>query len=137
MRITTARAMPRPSCCQAATVASSSLTPPSRCWARPPRPRPGGCVGVLVQAREDTWLFWLLDNERTSQVASLPQSLRVKNLVQIHLFVTHLANTDRWRFFKAYCQVTGLERSVQKGLARQVIEKTRQREQERMSQISP
>jgi len=86
---------------------------------------------VLVQAQKDAWLFWLLDNERTCQFASLPQRLRVKNLVQIHLFVKDLTNTDRWRFFQAYCQAAAIDRVNQKVLARQVIKRTKQREQAR------
>ncbi|MCF7976243.1 MAG: lipopolysaccharide kinase InaA family protein [Phycisphaerae bacterium] len=84
---------------------------------------------VLIEEAGDTWRFWLLDNERTCRFIRLPQRYRVKNLVQIHLFVTPLTRTDRWRFFRAYCDVTGMGVPRQKTLARQVMERTRQREQ--------
>jgi tRNA A-37 threonylcarbamoyl transferase component Bud32 len=86
---------------------------------------------VLVQEDGDSWRFWLIDNERTCQFSSLPARRRVKNLVQIHLFVEHLTLADRWRFFQVYCETAGIERTQQKALARQVIKRTRQREQAR------
>ena len=88
---------------------------------------------VLVQEDGDSWRFWLIDNERTCQFSRLPARRRVKNLVQIHLFVTHLTHADRWRFFQVYCETSGIEVAQQKALARQVIKRTRQREQARQN----
>ncbi len=88
---------------------------------------------VLVQEDGDSWRFWLIDNERTCQFSSLPARRRVKNLVQIHLFVTHLTRADRWRFFQVYCETSGIEVAQQKALARQVMKRTRQREQARQN----
>lgn len=86
---------------------------------------------VLVQEDGDAWRFWLLDNERTCRFFRLPLRRRIKNLVQIHLFVKRLTHADRWRFFQVYCQAAGIENTRQKALARQVIKRTRQREQAR------
>lgn len=83
---------------------------------------------VLVQEEQDTWRFWLLDNERTRRFMRLPRRQRVRNLVQIHLFVKQLSHTDRWRFFKTYCEAACIGGAHKKTLARQVIRKTRQRE---------
>jgi len=92
---------------------------------------------VLVEEDGDSWRFWLLDNERTCQFQHLPARQRIKNLVQIHLFVKHLTRTDRWRFFQVYCQTAGFEGARKKSLARQVMERTRQREEARPDLIQP
>ncbi len=86
---------------------------------------------VLVQEEGDTWRFWLLDNERTVQFGVLPERRRVKNLVQIHLFVKNLTDSDRWRFFKTYCQAAGIDKSQQVSLIHLVRERTAQREASR------
>jgi len=83
---------------------------------------------VLVQEAGDTWRFWLLDNERTVQFGILPERRRIKNLVQLHLFVKNLTDSDRWRFFHAYCQAGGIDKSHHLSLIRQVRERTAQRE---------
>jgi hypothetical protein len=84
---------------------------------------------VLVEEAGDLWRFWLLDNERTGRFFRLPQRRRIKNLVQIQLFVAPLTHVDRWRFFKAYCAAADVAPAQRKGLAGQVIERARQREQ--------
>jgi tRNA A-37 threonylcarbamoyl transferase component Bud32 len=86
---------------------------------------------VLVQEDGDSWRFWLVDNERTCQFSTLPTARRIKNLVQIHLFVKDLTYADRWRFFGAYCQNAGIVKKQEKRLARQVISRTQKREQAR------
>ncbi len=91
---------------------------------------------VLVQDDGDSWRFWLIDNERTRQFSTLPTRRRIKNLVQIHLFVKGLTYADRWRFFRAYCQNAEIGKAYEKRLARQVIERTRQREQAGQDRMS-
>lgn len=86
---------------------------------------------VLIHEHADAWQFWLIDNERTCQFSNLPERHRIKNLVQIQLFVSHLTHADRWRFFQVYCETSGIEGDQKKDLARQVIARTRQREQAR------
>jgi tRNA A-37 threonylcarbamoyl transferase component Bud32 len=83
---------------------------------------------VLIQEVGDSWRFWLIDNERTCQFSSLPTRRRIKNLVQIHLFVEGLTSVDRWRFFRTYCQAAKVGKGDQRRLARDVIERTGQRE---------
>jgi tRNA A-37 threonylcarbamoyl transferase component Bud32 len=90
---------------------------------------------VLVQEDGDAWQFWLIDNERTCQFSNLPERHRIKNLVQIHLYVEPLTHADRWRFFRVYCETSGIEVPQQKALARQVIQRTRQREQARSNPV--
>ena len=58
---------------------------------------------VLVRKNAAMWDFFFLDNERTVQYARLPDRLRLKNLVQCNMYLSHaLTRTDRLRFFKAY-----------------------------------
>ncbi|MCP4451109.1 MAG: hypothetical protein GY809_06585 [Planctomycetes bacterium] len=89
---------------------------------------------VLVQEDGDSWRFWLIDNERTCQFLTLPTARRIKNLVQIHLFVRDLTHADRFRFFRAYCSNAGVAKRQQKRLARQVMRRTQQREQARTTE---
>lgn len=57
---------------------------------------------VLVQKKEGRWRFFLIDNERTRKFRLLPAKLRLKNLVQVNMFVDGISNTDRIRFFRPY-----------------------------------
>ena len=60
---------------------------------------------VLVVKEEQKWRFFLIDNERTRKFVRLPARLRLKNLVQINMFLSGISNTDRMRFFRAYLSV--------------------------------
>ncbi|MHC4367076.1 MAG: lipopolysaccharide kinase InaA family protein [Planctomycetota bacterium] len=57
---------------------------------------------VLVTQEGRKWRFFLIDNERTRKFHSLPSRLRLKNLVQVNMFIHGISNTDRLRFFGAY-----------------------------------
>jgi hypothetical protein len=58
---------------------------------------------LLVRKNNSGWEFFFIDNERTVQYARLPDRLRLKNLVQCNMYLSHaLTNTDRLRFFSAY-----------------------------------
>ena len=57
---------------------------------------------VLVVQEEQKWRFFLIDNERTHKSHSLSARLRLKNLVQVNMFIHGISNTDRLRFFRAY-----------------------------------
>ncbi|MHC4356589.1 MAG: lipopolysaccharide kinase InaA family protein, partial [Planctomycetota bacterium] len=59
-----------------------------------------GNVLVVQEGRE--WRFFFIDNERTKKFHHLPARLRLKNLVQVSLFIHGITNTDRLRFFRAY-----------------------------------
>ena len=87
--------------------------------------RPGN---VFVEEDAEGWAFCLLDNERTRRFRRVPAALIVKNLVQVHLFIHDVTQTDRARFFRAYLRQCPMSRSEQRSLARDVIQKTARRE---------
>lgn len=81
---------------------------------------------VLAQWVGD-WRFAFLDNERTRQFASLPKSLRVKNLVQLNMLTgPTLTRSDRLRFFRAYC-ASGTDGFDPALLRQRVVARTRER----------
>ena len=57
---------------------------------------------VLVVQQEQMWRFFFIDNERTQKFHGLAARLRLKNLVQVNMFIHGISNTDRLRFFRAY-----------------------------------
>ncbi len=59
---------------------------------------------VLAVADRDRWRFYFIDNERTRKFRSLPARLRLKNLVQVNMFLDGISNTDRLRFFARYLE---------------------------------
>lgn len=87
---------------------------------------------VLIQTLAHGWRFWFLDNERTRRFRVLPKYLVVRNLVQLHIYIEDLTNTDRYCFFQAYQEVVQQTRLEQRRLVRQVWEKTRKRVHSRM-----
>jgi 2-polyprenyl-3-methyl-5-hydroxy-6-metoxy-1,4-benzoquinol methylase len=66
-----------------------------------------GNVLVVQEGRE--WRFFFIDNERTKKFHHLPARLRLKNLVQVSLFIHGITNTDRLRFFRAYRSFTTMQ----------------------------
>ncbi len=81
---------------------------------------------VLAQWGGD-WRFAFLDNERTRQFLSLPESWRVKNLVQLNMLTgPTLTRSDRLRFFRAYCAggTDGFDAAL---LRQRVVTRTRAR----------
>lgn len=73
---------------------------------------------VLVQDNEESFRFWLIDNERTKLLSRLvPRHVR-KNLVQLNKWRV-ASNTDRLRFVNAYAENRGLSKNE----ARILVEK--------------
>ncbi len=69
--------------------------------------------------------LWFLDNERTFCYKSLPDKLRVKNLVQINMIKARtISNTDRMRFFLRYLQENPGLSSRKRPVAARVVQKT-------------
>ena len=86
---------------------------------------------IYVEEASAGWRFWLLDNERTRRFRRVPRALIVKNLVQVPLFIRDVPQTDRARFFRAYLRQCPMSRPEQLRLARDVLQKTAQRETEK------
>jgi tRNA A-37 threonylcarbamoyl transferase component Bud32 len=91
---------------------------------------------ILVQAQENGWRFWFLDNERTRRFKVIPRYLVVRNLVQLHLYIPGLTNTDRACFFKAYQEHVQQSRPDQHRLVHQVWKKTRRRVRSRLKRTA-
>ncbi|MHC4432227.1 MAG: lipopolysaccharide kinase InaA family protein, partial [Planctomycetota bacterium] len=60
---------------------------------------------VLVVRQEQKWRFFFIDNERTRQFHAIGTRARLKNLVQVNMYIHDISNTDRVRFFRAYLSV--------------------------------
>jgi len=86
--------------------------------------RPGN---VFVQKDNNSYRFFLLDNERTKKIGKLPARLRLKNLVQINMFRDELSRTDRMRFFRAYIKQNPAIRQENKKIAIEVMSRTNAR----------
>jgi len=83
---------------------------------------------ILVKTNEDDWDFYLLDNERTVKHKTLPDKLRLKNLVQVGMIINkNLTNTDKIRFYKTYLKKNKEAIPNPKDLARRVSERTKER----------
>ena len=83
---------------------------------------------VLVKTNDNSWEFYLLDNERTTKHKTLPEKLRFKNLVQIGMVINkNLTNTDRARFYKTYLKKNKGMIQNPKELAREVTKRTKER----------
>jgi len=75
-----------------------------------------------------TWQFFFLDNERTRKFRRLPKRLRLKNLVQINMYLNpFLTSTDRARFFTEYLKANPSIAKNKKTWARRAIAKTHRR----------
>jgi len=85
----------------------------------------GGNVFVAGQGADS--VFYFIDNERTVRCRRLPARLRIKNLVQLNMLQYGIGAADRMRFFRAYAQAAGLDKSDAKTIARRVIAQTRKR----------
>ncbi len=82
---------------------------------------------VLVVYEGQDPRFFFIDNERTKKFHRLPARLRLKNLVQVNLFIHGVTNTDRLRFFRAYLAVDpSIQRHYRKW-AERVIARTDKR----------
>ncbi|MGK2915526.1 MAG: lipopolysaccharide kinase InaA family protein [Porticoccaceae bacterium] len=84
-------------------------------------------LGNIMACCDNDWRFAFLDNERTRQFSSLPEPLRIKNLVQLNMLTgPTLTRGDRLRFFHAYC--ASCPGAFDVALLRQrVVARTRQR----------
>jgi tRNA A-37 threonylcarbamoyl transferase component Bud32 len=82
---------------------------------------------VLVVREEQKWRFFFIDNERTKKFRRVPDRLRLKNLVQINMFRSGIANTDRLRFFKSYLRTNPGVRARYNFWTRKIIAKTNRR----------
>ncbi len=82
---------------------------------------------IFARMQDGNWEFFFLDNERTQKYCWLPPFLRIKNLVQINMFLFGVNNTDRMRFFKEYLKHNPQLKIKQKDLLRNIIAKTSQR----------
>jgi hypothetical protein len=82
---------------------------------------------VLARRGSSGWRFFFIDNERTWKFSSLPDRLRLKNLVQINMTRTGISRTDRLRFFKAYLEKNCDIQNMYKTLAGKVRLKTKRR----------
>ena len=82
---------------------------------------------VLVVEQEQSRRFYFIDNERTREFHHLPARLRLKNLVQVNLFIHGITNTDRMRFFSAYLAVNPSIQKNYRRWAEKIIAKTNER----------
>jgi GrpB-like predicted nucleotidyltransferase (UPF0157 family) len=82
---------------------------------------------VLAVQEEKKWRFFFIDNERTQKFHSLPARLRLKNLVQINMFIHGISDTDRLRFFRAYLSVNPSVQACYARWAEKIIAKTNKR----------
>ena len=82
---------------------------------------------VLVVQNGPSPRFFLIDNERTKKFHRLPSRLRLKNLVQVNLFIHGITDTDRLRFFRAYLAVDPSIQRHYRRWAERVIAKTNER----------
>jgi tRNA A-37 threonylcarbamoyl transferase component Bud32 len=82
---------------------------------------------VLVQKNEGQWRFFFIDNERTKKFYHLPDSLRLKNLVQVNMFREGISRTDRLRFFKAYLKENPSIVRKRNKWAKKIVTKTNRR----------
>ncbi len=82
---------------------------------------------VLVVQQGQDWHFFFIDNERTQQYHHLPSRLRLKNLVQVNLFIHGITNTDRLRFFTEYLAVNPSIQRRYRRWAEKIITKTNER----------
>ncbi|MEA3224580.1 MAG: lipopolysaccharide kinase InaA family protein [Planctomycetota bacterium] len=82
---------------------------------------------VLVAREEQKWRFFFIDNERTRKFYNLPSTLRLKNLVQVNMFIHGISNTDRLRFFRAYLSKSPSIRMRYGRWAQKIIARTNKR----------
>jgi len=82
---------------------------------------------VLAVQNGQNWRFFFIDNERTKQYHRLPSRLRLKNLVQVNLFIHGITNTDRLRFFTEYLAVNPSIQRHYRRWAEKIIARTNER----------
>ena len=83
---------------------------------------------ILVRREENSWRFFLIDNERTRKFGRLPFMCRLKNLVQLNMGPRGiLSNTDLMRFFNEYRAENGMSREKGKALIAATLKKTGRR----------
>jgi len=82
---------------------------------------------VLAVDEGGNWRFFFIDNERTKKFHRLPSRLRLKNLVQVNLFIHGISDTDRLRFFGSYLAVSPTIQKHYRRWARKIIAKTDKR----------
>ena len=83
---------------------------------------------ILARKEENRWRFFFLDNERTRKFYRLPARLRLKNLVQVNMFLSAaMSNTDRMRFFREYWAQNEKAKTKKVDLIEKVLKKTHRR----------
>lgn len=83
---------------------------------------------VLARQEKNGWRFFFLDNERTKKFYCLPARLRLKNLVQVNMFLSAaMSNTDRMRFLREYWAQNEKAKTKKVDLIEKVLKKTRRR----------
>lgn len=81
---------------------------------------------ILIKQGSGRFEFYFLDNERTRKFPYLPESLRIKNLVQLNMLISdRIQLPQRQHFFSEYITVSGYKDV--KSLMEKVLSKTHQR----------
>jgi tRNA A-37 threonylcarbamoyl transferase component Bud32 len=84
-------------------------------------------LGNIMATNDGQWRFAFLDNERTRRLSSVPDPLRIKNLVQLNMLTgPTLTRTNRLRFFHVYC-VSSFGEFEPARLRQRVMARTRER----------
>lgn len=80
---------------------------------------------MIVKSPEMAIQIWFLDNERTVKYLSVPQKMRIVNLVQMNMISSSIiTSTDRMRFYTAYLAENPCLMSQKWNLAKKVLQKT-------------
>jgi tRNA A-37 threonylcarbamoyl transferase component Bud32 len=92
--------------------------------------RAGLCHGdmhmanVLCRREDGVWRFWWLDHENSMRDGSI--RARARNLTDINRN-PRVATTDRFRFWRAYCEAAAIPAADREALLREVIRRSRRR----------
>jgi tRNA A-37 threonylcarbamoyl transferase component Bud32 len=80
---------------------------------------------MIVKSSASAIQIWFLDNERTIEYSSIPQKMRIVNLVQMNIVSSSIiTSTDRMRFYTAYLAENPCLMSQKWNLAKKIQQKT-------------
>jgi len=79
---------------------------------------------IFASRMASDWEFYLIDNERTQKYPILPSWLRLKNLVQLHIYKGSLTQVDQMRFWRAYIKAARISPPRSKRIASAVFRRT-------------
>jgi len=82
---------------------------------------------IFASRAASDWTFYLIDNERTQKYPVLPPWLRLKNLVQLHIYTGSLTQADQMRFWRAYIAAAQISPPRSKRIAGAVLRRTNKR----------